>query len=202
MARAKSPRRPGAGLARAESYPGRIRIIGGQWRSRLLDVTSVPGLRPTPDRVRETVFNWLAPYVVGARCLDLFSGTGALCLEALSRGASQVIMVERSPDAAAQLRDNVARLGAHGADVVIADAIDYLAGRATPFDIIFVDPPFAVAETMIRACSERLSHGWTKPGSLVYIEAPRELALSVPEAWRPFKGGKAGQVSYSLFQVA
>jgi 16S rRNA (guanine966-N2)-methyltransferase len=187
---------------RASTYPGSIRIIGGQWRSRRLPVLSAEGLRPTPDRVRETLFNWLAPYIDGARCLDLFAGTGALCLEALSRGASEVVMVEQDAEAVRLLRANIERLQAQGAEVVASDALEYLTGRARPFDIVFLDPPFAVAETMIRRCTERLSAGWLKPGAHVYVEAPRALkTLPLPADWQLIKHGTAGQIAYSLVRT-
>jgi 16S rRNA (guanine966-N2)-methyltransferase len=192
----------GTRSARA-SYPGTIRIIGGRWRSRRLPVLMAEGLRPTPDRVRETLFNWLAPYVEGARCLDLFAGTGALCLEALSRGAAEVVMVERDGDAAKQIRENVRSLEADGAEVIAADALQYLAGRPRPFDIVFLDPPFASAEEMIRSCAERLRRGWIKPGGLVYIEAPRALGTSlVCDGWQLLKQGAAGQVAYLLARLS
>lgn len=195
MTRAK----PRAAGGRASTYPGSIRIIGGQWRSRRLPVLAAEGLRPTPDRVRETLFNWLAPYISGARCLDLFAGTGALCLEALSRGASEVAMVERDAEAVRLLRANIERLQAQGAEVAPADALEYLAGHPRRFDIVFLDPPFAVAETMIRRCAERLADGWLKPGAQVYIEAPRTLKpLPLPADWQVVKHGTAGQVAYSL----
>lgn len=201
--RSKAPPRGETSASKQTStYPGRVRIIGGRWRSRLLDVTSVPGLRPTPDRVRETLFNWLMPYIEGASCLDLFAGTGALCLEALSRGASRVVMVERAPDAVAQLRTNVGRLEAAGAEVMALDALEYLAGRPAPFDIVFLDPPFASAATMIRACGERLLAGWVKASTLVYVEAPRDLSPPLPDRFRSVKHAAAGQVGYHLFQAA
>ena len=203
-AKAKAARR-GAGVRppRANGYPGSIRIIGGRWRSRRLPVLAAEGLRPTPDRVRETLFNWLAPYIDGARCVDLFAGSGALCLEALSRGAAEVVMVERSYEAARQLQDNIARLQALGANVVRLDALEFLAGPPRPFDVVFLDPPFVVAEKMIEACAARLERGWVRPGSLVYIEAPRGLkTLPLPAGWEPRKRGTAGQVAYTLVSVA
>ncbi len=193
MARVKARR------ARRSSYPGSIRIIGGRWRSRRLPVLAAEGLRPTPDRVRETLFNWLAPYVDGARCLDLFAGTGALCLEALSRGAADVVMVERDAAAARQLRENVARLEAVGAEVVALDALEYLAGRASAFDIIFIDPPFAAAADMIPRCVERLAEGWLNAGGSLYIEAPRAFeTMRWPDDWRMLKRQIAGPIAYSL----
>ena len=160
------------------------------------------GLRPTPDRVRETLFNWLAAFTPGASCLDLFSGTGALCLEALSRGAARVVMVERSAEAVRQLRANVLRLATQDAEVIQLDALEYLARPAPPFDIVFLDPPFAVAADMIRECSARLARGWLKSGALVYIEAPRTLnTLPLPPDWELIKSGTAGQVAYSLVRI-
>ena len=201
---AKPARRRGAGTKRARGalYPGAIRIIGGRWRSRRLPVTAGPGLRPTPDRVRETLFNWLAPYIAGARCLDLFAGTGALCLEALSRGAAWVVMVERSAAVRRQLQANIARLGAENAEIVGLDALEFLAGRAQAFDIVFLDPPFAAAGNMIRRCSEHLPHGWIRPAGLVYVEAPRVLKpLPVPTEWEYLRSGTAGQVGYHLLRI-
>jgi 16S rRNA (guanine966-N2)-methyltransferase len=177
-----------------------VRIIGGMWRSRRLAVPSVDGLRPTPDRVRETVFNWLQPYIAGARCLDLFAGTGALCLEALSRGAREVVMVEQSPVALDALRQNVAALGASGARVVASDATAFLAQPAEPFDILFVDPPFAanLVPTCLALIAER---GWARPGGVVYIEAPHALAPPLPAGWELYRSQTAGQVGYHLARI-
>ncbi len=198
MVPASSRARPRATRA---SYPGFIRIIGGQWRSRRLPVPLAEGLRPTPDRVRETLFNWLTPYLPGARCLDLFAGTGALCLEALSRGAASVVMVERSPAVAECLRRNLATLGAANADVVCADARAFLEGASRPFDIVFLDPPFR--SDLIAHCSALLEpRGWVRPGSLVYVEAPRQLEpLPVPAHWERVRSKRAGEVAYHLARV-
>ncbi|HEX9810536.1 MAG TPA: 16S rRNA (guanine(966)-N(2))-methyltransferase RsmD [Burkholderiales bacterium] len=202
MARARSTSRASRASRRTGAYPGAIRIIGGRWRSRRLPVLTSEGLRPTPDRVRETLFNWLEPIIEGASCLDLFAGTGALCLEALSRGAATVVMVERSATAQRQLRENVERLGAAGAQVVAADAFDYLGGTPRAFDIVFLDPPFAVAAEMISDCGARLARGWLRPGALVYVEAPRAMRTPpVPGEWTLKKRGLAGQVNYLLFQA-
>lgn len=200
MGRARRQAQGSSGRGRPpRPYPGQIRIIGGRFRRRRLPVPAAEGLRPTPDRVRETLFNWLAPRIEGARCLDLFAGTGALCLEALSRGATRVVMIERSRAVAEQLRANVARLAAEGAEVRCQDALAYLAGRPEPFDVVFLDPPFAFASSMIAQCAERLSRGWLRPGALIYIEAPRTLKeLPLPAAWALRKSGAAGQVGYHL----
>lgn len=182
-------------------YPGHVRIIGGVWRSRRLAVPTVAGLRPTPDRVRETLFNWLQPFVAGARCLDLFAGTGALCLEALSRGAREVVMVEQSPIARSALQENIAALGADAARVVASDATAFLAQPADPFDIVFVDPPFAanLVPTCLTLLAER---GWMRAGGVVYIEAPRELTPPLPAGWELYRSQTAGQVGYHLARVA
>ena len=159
------------------------------------------GLRPTPGRVRETLFNWLAPYLPGARCLDLFAGTGALCLEGLSRGAGSVVMVEQSPVVADSLRGNLAALGAHGAEVVCADALTFLAGTPQLFDIVFLDPPFN--SDLIARCAALLEpRGWVHPGTLVYVEAPRGLdPLPVPAHWELLRSKRAGQVGYHLARI-
>lgn len=199
---AKFKARVGASRSRAASYPGSIRIIGGRWRSRRLPVLTAAGLRPTPDRVRETLFNWLAPYIAGAHCLDLFAGTGALCLEALSRGAAGVVMVERSTAALHQLQTNVERLGAIGAEVVGVDALDYLHGSPRRFDIVFLDPPFAAAADMIRGCAALLVQGWVRPGGMVYVEAERAIPLPpLPAEWTLYRHGTAGKVHYRLFRT-
>lgn len=197
--RAGARRKTRAGIpARETHYPGKIRIIAGRWRGRRLEVPQAPGLRPTPDRVRETLFNWLAPHIEGARCLDLFAGTGALCLEALSRGAGEVIMVEQVPHAAQALRANLERLGAVNAEVVNRDAVEYLRQPPTPFDIIFIDPPFQ--SDLVAICAALIEErGWLKPGGLIYIEAPSGLKpLPIPSAWELVRSKTAGQVGYHL----
>ena len=185
----------------AAGYPGTVRIIAGTWRRRRLIVPKVRGLRPTPDRVRETLFNWLDPWLPGARCIDLFAGTGALCLEALSRGAASAVMVEASPDVAVALRENVARLGATAALVVECDAIEYLQRPPTLFDIVFLDPPFE--SELIASSSELLeARGWIRPGGLVYVEAPREMKeLPIPPSWAVLRSQTAGQVGYHLLRT-
>lgn len=198
MARKPPPR----GRAAAERYPGKVRIIAGTWRGRFLEVPQATGLRPTPNRVRETLFNWLTPWLPGATCIDLFAGTGALCLEALSRGAARVIMVERHGPAAAALRANIARLSAKGAEVVEGDALDFLARPAQTADIVFLDPPFAAAVELIGRCAARLEDGgWLKPAALIYVEAPIEFELSgLPSGWERFRHGAAGAVGFHLFR--
>jgi 16S rRNA (guanine966-N2)-methyltransferase len=180
------------------SYPRKLRIIGGRWRGRILDVSESEGLRPTPDRVRETLFNWLAPYIAGATCLDLFAGTGALCLEALSRGAARVVMVEKAPHVAERLRQHVKRLDALGAEVVLADAVEFLEHTPQAFDIVFIDPPFR-SDLISHSAAAVDTGGWIRPGGLAYIEAPSRLGeLSLPATWEVIRSKKSGQVGYHL----
>jgi 16S rRNA (guanine966-N2)-methyltransferase len=185
-----------------KSRPGRLRIVAGNWRSRLLDIADVPGLRPTAERIRETLFAWLAPRIAGARCLDLFAGTGALGLEALSRGAEHAVFVERSGVAASQLRANVAELGARNATILQAGAFDFLrAPSGGPFDIVFLDPPFA--DDLLEETCRLMAGGSLLSGdALVYLEMDRAATEpSLPEGWLTIKNKTAGNVRYMLVQA-
>lgn len=174
-----------------------VRIIAGHWRSRRLEFPDHPALRPTPDRVRETVFNWLAPQLPGARCLDLFAGSGAFGFEALSRGAARAVLVERDAATVTALRANRARLAADAAEVVETDALGYLTGPAEPFDIVFLDPPYASG--LLAPCLDRLAAGgWLRPGAQVYIEARDGALPPLPPGWRLVRSKTAGQVGYHL----
>lgn len=179
----------------------RLRIIGGLWRSRVIDFPDTPGLRPTPNRVRETVFNWLQFDLAGAACLDLFAGSGALGLEALSRGAAHATLVESHAAACVALRDNVRKLGA-AAEVVQSDVMRYLAGTAPPLhavDIAFLDPPFGQG-LVVECCRLLEARDWLKPSALIYIEAERRLDLSaLPAAWQALRSKMAGEVGYHLY---
>ena len=191
------------GAANKKPRPGRLRIVAGKWRSRLLDIADVPGLRPTSERVRETLFNWLAPSIQGARCLDLFAGTGALGFEALSRGATQVVFVENSRRAIEAIENSAKKLSAKEAVVHHGDAVDYVrnAGPAA-FDIIFLDPPFADdrLEALCRQIDER---GILAPGGRIYLEQDRAKPdPEIPERWRVLKNKTAGNVRYMLAEVA
>jgi 16S rRNA (guanine966-N2)-methyltransferase len=190
------------GNARPESPPGRLRIVAGKWRSRLLDIADAPGLRPTSERIRETLFNWLAPHIDGARCLDLFAGTGALGLEALSRGARSTVFVEKSRKAVVALEHNVTALGAEGADVRHADAFDFVRQcESQSFDIVFLDPPFA-ADALDELCRLLDQAGVLADGCLVYLEEDRSRpAVNLPESWQLLKSKMAGNVRYSLARV-
>jgi 16S rRNA (guanine966-N2)-methyltransferase len=177
-----------------------LRIIGGRWRSRRLYFDPIEGLRPTPDRVRETLFNWLSPIIAGARCLDLFAGSGALGIEALSRGAAAVVFVERQPRAVRRLRENLALLGDTAAQIECADALSWLQGRASAadaFDIVFLDPPFGQG-LLEPACAALAQHGWLRPAACVYLEMERTLQPQLPAGWQIARAQTAGQISYCL----
>jgi 16S rRNA (guanine966-N2)-methyltransferase len=178
----------------------RLRIIGGEWRGRKLSFPDIPDLRPTPDRVRETLFNWLHDILPGTRCLDLFAGSGALALEALSRGAEQAVMVDQHMAAVAQLKENIQHLKANGARVVQAEALTFLSGPPHSFDVVFLDPPFQSA--MIGPCLERLAtKDWLAPTAWVYIEADRRTPLPpLPDDWAVLRHKEAGQVGYYLLK--
>lgn len=179
--------------------PGQVRIIAGTLRGSKLPVVDRPGLRPTSDRVRETLFNWLQPELPGARVLDLFAGTGALGFEAASRGAARVLMIERDPGLAASLREQAARLKAGAVQVVHADALAWLRDApAEAFDGVFLDPPFdaGVWEAAASMLARRLA-----PSAWIYVETPAGRALSLPPAWRPHRSGATRDVGYQLFRT-
>ncbi|MFN9739038.1 MAG: 16S rRNA (guanine(966)-N(2))-methyltransferase RsmD [Pseudomonadota bacterium] len=178
--------------------PGRVRIIAGRLRGSKLDVPDVIGLRPTADRVRETLFNWLMPVLPGARCLDLYAGTGALGIEAASRGAREVVLVERDRQATAALRGNLARLGVAAATVVEADALAFLSGPARPFDVVFLDPPFAARAWSAAAAA--LVRGWLAPQARVYVESPFDPVPAVPPDWDLQRELRAGVVRAALYR--
>jgi 16S rRNA (guanine966-N2)-methyltransferase len=181
-----------------------LRIIGGTWRGRRLRFPPSQDIRPTPDRVRETLFNWLAARVPGARCLDLFAGSGALGLEALSRGAAHLTFVECDPGAARAIAARLEEWGAHGAQVEKIDARRFLdAAPAQPFDIVFLDPPFA--STLLEESAARLEQGgWLASDALIYVERPAdsEPQGALPQSWTPLKAKRAGEVGYHLYSRA
>jgi len=182
---------------------GQLRLIGGDWRRRVVRFPAVDGVRPTPDRVRETLFNWLMPELPGSRCLDLFAGSGALGLEALSRGASQTVFVDQSRPLGRALEDNLKLLNA-GADnrVVKADCLAFLQqSPEQPFHIAFLDPPYNKGwiEPLCEALETR---GWLADNAMVYVEHERDRPqLSLPAGWNLHRQKEAGQVCYSLYRV-
>ncbi|RKP58823.1 16S rRNA (guanine(966)-N(2))-methyltransferase RsmD [Pararobbsia silviterrae] len=191
------PSRPAVKLRHA---PQQVRIIGGLWKRTPLAVALIDGLRPTPDRVRETVFNWLGQTLDGLVCVDLFAGTGALGFEAASRGAQRVVLVEQHPRAAAQLRAVKLKLSAEAVEIVEADALRFARG-STPksADVVFLDPPFD---------SSLLADVWphalklVAPGGALYVEskAPVEDLGELPPDWAVVRRGRAGLVHYHLLR--
>ena len=180
-----------------------IRIIAGKWRGRRLPVIEAQGLRPSTDRVRETLFNWLMHDVADARCLDLFAGTGGLGLECLSRGARSAVFVESDRRAATQLEKNLGVLDAvNSAEVLTQSAIDFLRRPSTnKFDVVFMDPPFD-SNLLVQAMPLLVENSWLADDALVYIEqASKKDPELVPEGWRVYKEGKAGYCRYSLYQT-
>jgi len=182
-----------------------LRIIGGEWRGRKLRFPDVPNLRPTPDRVRETVFNWLAPMIHGARCLDLFAGSGALGLEALSRGAGFSTFVDSHKKATAALKSHLDLLKANGhsndrAEVIQMDGVKFLKTEATHYDLVFLDPPYHL-DFMQKVIPLLESHGWLSDNAMLYLEIEKRQALpELPENWKQLKDKTAGEVNYYLFQ--
>ena len=183
------------------SRSGRIRIIGGSLRNSRLEVPDRPGLRPTPERARETLFNWLAPAIDGARVLDLCAGTGALGIEALSRGSAAVHFVEPDAVAVTALRANLARLQIAGGTVTTTTAQDFLRGAAQPFDLVLLDPPFALG--LWSALAQSLEQGgWLAARAWIYVESPAGVAPELPAAWSPHREGRAGEVRFALYRRA
>lgn len=185
----------------ASTAVGQVRIIGGKWRNTKLPVPLAPGLRPSSDRVRETLFNWLMPRLGGARVLDLFAGSGALGLEAVSRGAAQATLVERDAALARQLRESVARLGAQGQiEVVQGDALHWLGQRPSGLaDIAFIDPPFAdgLWEAVLAGLGPHLAaDAW------LYLESPAGQTLRLPPGWLLHREGGTREVRFALYRRA
>ncbi|WP_434930722.1 16S rRNA (guanine(966)-N(2))-methyltransferase RsmD [Shewanella sp. HL-SH5] len=187
-------------MARQNSSSGQVRIISGQWRSRKLPIHDLEGLRPTTDRVRETLFNWLSVDIRGARVLDCFAGSGALSLESLSRYAEFALMFELQKSAANQLTKNLHTLNCINAKVINGDSLQLLAkGTDQGFDVVYIDPPFrkGLAKQTIELL---MAHGWLNNDALIYLETETDLTdLVIPANWLPLKQKTAGQVSYRLY---
>lgn len=192
-----------SGARNARGRAGEVRIIGGRWRGRKLRFPALPGLRPTGDRLRETLFNWLQFEVPGARCLDLFAGSGALGLEAASREAARVTLIEVDPAAVQALRANCALLGADGVEVIDSDALAWLARPAPPAEscaIVFLDPPFA-GGLLARAIPLLEASGRLAATAWIYLETAREQALpELPDNWHLHREKCAGEVCCRLFR--
>lgn len=181
---------------------GEIRIIGGQWRGRKLKVPDLPGLRPTPDRVRETLFNWLMGIVPGAYCLDPFAGSGALAFEALSRGAAYVVMVDQSPKVVQLLQEELRHFKAENAEVYRATVPQQLKVPEKPFDIVFLDPPYQDS-LLLPTCFFLEEQHFLADEATIYLESSTSLSQSdLPKRWETIKSKKAGQVAYHLIKRA
>ncbi|MRX27856.1 16S rRNA (guanine(966)-N(2))-methyltransferase RsmD [Kangiella sp. HZ709] len=179
---------------------GGFRIIGGQWKGRKLNFIEVDGLRPSLDRVRETLFNWLQADIHHAKVLDLFAGSGALGIEALSRGADWVQFVELNNKAARQLANNLDLLTPHDSSLITGNALKFIETNQNQFDLIFLDPPFrkGIAQEVINLLS---SVYWIRPDTLIYLETEQGLELTIPDHWYLLKDKKAGQLLYKLYRV-
>ena len=187
---------------------GKIRIIAGKYKGRKLPVLMAEGLRPTTDRVKETVFNWLMPYISQANCLDCFAGSGSLGFEALSRGAAQVTLVELNRSAAKQLLENKALLKADNLTVIHSDVLVFLnegflkpssaSSDSKPFDLVFLDPPFR--QQLVEQAAQLLNHCGLAEDALIYVEMETESQQVIPESWQLLKEKLAGQVIYQLYQ--
>lgn len=179
--------------------PGKVRIIAGSWRNSRLDVADLPGLRPTPERVRETLFNWLQPRLPGARCLDLFAGSGALGLEAASRGAGHVVLVERDASLVQRLNAAKARLRATQVEVIQADALHWLQSAHAPFDIVFIDPPFAhnLWSQVLPALLPILASD-----ARIHVESPLSTDYPLPARWLALREGHTRDMRHVLYAAA
>ncbi len=185
-------------MRRKRGQGNQVRIIGGEHRGRKLSFPDIPGLRPTGDRIRETLFNWLQPILPGASCLDLFAGSGALGLEAASRGAGRVVMLDLSPLAVEQLRKNISLLGLEQTQVEQADALVWLGQQSQQFDIVFLDPPFA-DDLLQDACKILEEGAWLGPNAHIYIEMDAASERPrLPSTWEIQREKRAGQVDYLL----
>ena len=188
-----------AGAERGRAPPREVRIIGGQWKRSKLPVSDVPGLRPTPDRVRETLFNWLGQNLDGWRCLDAFAGSGALGFEAASRGAAQVVLLERDRHLVRSLADSAQRLNATSLRAECADAVAWMA-RAAPasFDLVFLDPPF---DSDLGGPALAAAARIVAPDGWIYVEQPRPLdAEALPAGFGIVRQGRAGAVHFHLLR--
>lgn len=178
----------------------KLRIIGGEWRSRQIVFEDAPGLRPTSARVRETLFNWLHSDIANSRCLDLFAGSGALGFEAASRGAKQVVLVENNPKTCQKLRENSAVLKAEQIKVVQMEVTGFIGQCQDQYDLIFLDPPFGLG-LVGPICQQLQQAGMLTPYGKIYLETERQLKLqSLPDNWLQLKDKVAGEVRYSLYQ--
>jgi 16S rRNA (guanine966-N2)-methyltransferase len=179
----------------------KIRIIGGIWRSRIIKIVDSPGLRPTPARVRETLFNWLQADINASRCLDLYAGSGALSFEAVSRGAKLAVQVENNQKAAIALKENVLTLKTEQIKIVQADVLEFLAQKNEAFDLVFIDPPFSL-NLVVPCCQLLEDQGWLAKYAKIYVETGVNIQVQddMPSNWRLLKNKTAGEVRFQLYE--
>ncbi len=202
MKRQRSSRassRPSTSSRGQAKPPGKLRIIGGDFRRRQLPVLDHPGLRPTPDRVRETLFNWLGQALYGKQVLDLFAGTGALGIESLSRGAAEVTFVERDAQVASHIRENLTILKTAQGKVITADALSFVASPGQPMDVVFLDPPFH-QDLAADCCSALEANGWLANEAMIYLETEYGLTPEVPTHWHLHRETRAGESMVRLYR--
>jgi 16S rRNA (guanine966-N2)-methyltransferase len=203
QARKQQNKKTASGYGQGKSA-GKIRIIAGKYKGRKLPVVMAEGLRPTTDRVKETVFNWLMPYIAQANCLDCFAGSGGLGFEALSRGADQVTLVELNRGAAKQLLENKKLLQADNLTVINSDALTFIkegafkAEQHQPYDLVFLDPPFR--QQLVEQAALLLNNFGLADQAIIYVEMEAESTQQLPENWQLLKEKVAGQVVYQLYQ--
>ena len=202
MKRQRSSRassRPSTSSRGQAKPPGKLRIIGGDLRRRQLPVLDHPGLRPTPDRVRETLFNWLGQALYGKQVLDLFAGTGALGIESLSRGAAEVTFVERDAQVASHIRENLTILKTALGKVITANALSFVASPGQPMDVVFLDPPFH-QDLAADCCSALETNGWLANEAMIYLETEYGLTPEVPTHWQLHRETRAGESMARLYR--
>lgn len=185
----------------AQAKRGACRIIGGKWRGRKVMFNDAEGLRPTTDRIRETVFNWLQPYIAGSHCLDCFAGSGILGFEALSRGAAEVVFIEKNIKTVNSIKQNILLLDAANAVIKHADVLDWLASvkMDRQFDLVFLDPPFH-SDLLAKSCILLGNSGCLAEDAIIYVEHAVTADVVVPDNWVCLKQKSSGQVSYKLFE--
>jgi len=188
-------------VSKNKMHNGSCRIIGGKWRGRKIKFDDAQGLRPTTDRIRETVFNWLQPYIYQSYCLDVFAGSGVLGFEALSRGAQEVVFLEQNIKTVKRLKDNISTLKAGGVNIFYQDALSWLRSVQSKhkFDLVFLDPPFH-SGLLAEASALLVSSGCLAEDAIIYVEHNIYTNIELPENWFCLKEKKAGQVAYRLFE--
>jgi 16S rRNA (guanine966-N2)-methyltransferase len=179
---------------------GQIRIISGKWKGKKLTIAAVPGLRPSSDRIRETVFNWLQWQIASSYCLDLFAGSGVFGIEAVSRGANYARLVEKHPVVARNLRQQLTILNSTNLELIQADALDYIQIPAIQqFDVVFLDPPFR-QNLLAVTCEYLEQYQWLTESAYIYVEMEAELMIKFPPTWQLLKDKRSGQIRYCLLQ--